>query len=98
VLRTSPESAWVYGAKTIIVGGPTMAYYLLLIGPMAIYRLVKPITAFDISEKRAFTIPSGSFIEKEDLVDAIALTHVRWSDRTVWVPIPDLVERSEPPG
>ena len=65
---------------------------------MAVYYLTKPLAAFDPQEKRAFTIPPGSLIEKEHLEPVIDLTDVRWRDRMVWVPIPDLLERSEPFG
>jgi hypothetical protein len=65
---------------------------------MALYRLTKSLVVFDPTQKRAFTIPAHSLVEKQDLIDAIALTDVRWSGRSVWVPIQDLLERCEPLG
>ncbi len=65
---------------------------------MAIYRLVKPLAAFAPKEKHAFTIPPGSLIEKDILVEAFDLAHVEWAGRIVLVPIQDLIERSEPFG
>jgi hypothetical protein len=65
---------------------------------MTTYRVTKPLHAFEPKEKRAVTIPPGSLIEKEYLEYTVDLTSVRWCDRVVWVPIPDLLERSEPVG
>ena len=68
-------------------------------GPnMAVYRIVKPIVAFQVKEKRAFTIPPGSLVETEDLLESLGFANVRWDRRAFWVPIPDLVERSQLDG
>jgi hypothetical protein len=76
-----------------------MAYYLLLSGLMAThYRLVRPIAALDPKTKRALTIPSGSFIEKIDLVNSVGLIDVRWGAQSVWVQFLDLIERGESLG
>jgi hypothetical protein len=65
---------------------------------MAIYRLIRPLAAFAPKEKRAFTIPPGSLIEKDVLIEAFDLTGVEWAGRIVLVPIQDLIERCEPFG
>jgi hypothetical protein len=65
---------------------------------MAKYQIIRPLVAFDPREKMAFTIPSGSFVEKNYLIDAMALTDVRWSGRSVWVLIQDLIGHSELSG
>jgi hypothetical protein len=62
---------------------------------MAIYRLIKPLAAFEPREKRALTIPLGSLIEKDMLIEALDLTFVEWAGRAVLVPIQELIERSE---
>ena len=71
-----------------------VAYYLLPSCGMAIYRVTRPLAAFEPESKRAFTIPSA-LIRKEILVEALDLTSVEWSEGTVWVPIQDFIERSE---
>jgi hypothetical protein len=63
---------------------------------MAIYRIVKPLTVFALREKRAFTIPSGSLIEKDVLIEAFDLASAEWAGRPVLVPVLDLIERCEP--
>ena len=65
---------------------------------MAIYRIVEPLAAFEPKEKRAFTIPSGSLVEKDILIEAFDLAGVEWAGRIVLVQIQDLIERSEPFG
>jgi hypothetical protein len=65
---------------------------------MAIYRIVKPLTVFALREKHAFTIPPGSLVEKDILIEAFDLAGVEWAGRIILVPIQDLIERSEPLG
>jgi hypothetical protein len=75
-----------------------VVHYMLLSRAMAIYRLIKPLAAFAPREERAFTIPAGSLLEKDILIEAFDLTSVEWAGGMVLVPIQDLIERSEPLG
>jgi hypothetical protein len=63
---------------------------------MAIYRIVEPLAAFEPKEKRAFTIPSGSLVEKDILLEAFELTSVEWAGRMVLVQVQDFIDGSEP--
>lgn len=59
---------------------------------------MRPLAAFDPKEKRAFTIPSGSLVKKDLLIEAFDLTSIEWGGSFVLVPIQDLIERSVPFG
>jgi hypothetical protein len=63
---------------------------------VATYRIIRPLTAFDPKEKRAFTIPSGSVVEKEESFVKFGLVEVEWNSQIVLVQAHDLIEGSEP--
>ena len=63
---------------------------------MATYRLTRPVVAFEMRSRCAFTIPSGSLVEKDYLVEGFALTNIWWDDKVVTVQIPDLLEGVQP--
>jgi hypothetical protein len=63
---------------------------------VATYRVVQPLTVFDPNEKRAFTIPSGSLIEKEESFEKFGVVKVMWDGRIVLVQVHELIERIEP--
>jgi hypothetical protein len=63
---------------------------------MATYRVIQALTAFDPTEKRALTIPSGSLIEKGESFEKLGLVKIEWEGRVVLVQVHDLIERIEP--
>jgi hypothetical protein len=60
------------------------------------YRVTEALSAFDPEEKRAFTIPSGSLIEKEESFKKLGVVNIEWKGRVVLVQVQDLIERIEP--
>jgi hypothetical protein len=63
---------------------------------MATYRVIQPLTAFEPKEKRAFTIPAGSLIEKEESFVKLGVVDIESEGRVVLVQVQDLIERIEP--
>ena len=63
---------------------------------MATYRVIQPVIAFDPNQKRAFTIPPGSLIEKEDPFEKLGVIEIVWEGQIVLVQVHDLSERIEP--
>jgi hypothetical protein len=62
------------------------------------YYLTKPLVAFAASERRAFTIPSGSVVEGNRFLATVGLTAISWAGKLVTVFIQDLRESSKPMG
>jgi hypothetical protein len=63
---------------------------------MATYRVIQPLTAFDSNERRAFTIPPGSLVEKQESFVKLGLVDVEWNSHLVLVQVDDLMEHVEP--
>jgi|HubBroStandDraft_3_1064219.scaffolds.fasta_scaffold312619_2 hypothetical protein len=60
------------------------------------YRVIKPLAAFDPAQKYAFTIPSGSLIEKDESFAKFGLVKIEWGEQTVLAEVQDLIECIEP--
>jgi hypothetical protein len=59
---------------------------------VARYRLTRPLVAFEVRERRAFTIPAGSVIEKDNFTPVVGVTAIYWAGGTVTVGVLDLLE------
>jgi hypothetical protein len=63
---------------------------------MAIYRLVRPLSAFAEDEKFTFNIPTGSLVRKDNYVPAAGLTTIGWGFMSVTVGVQDFLRFVEP--
>jgi len=60
------------------------------------YQLTKPLVVFEPQKKHAFTIPTGSVVEKDDFLAAVGLIPILWAGKRVTVAVQDLKESSLP--